>query len=144
MATGPAGARTFVDTEVLVFAHQRRDDQRRHVAAGLLAHLWRQRTGAVSAQVLQEFYFVATERAEPRLSRSLARSLVAAYGAWPTIATDAVLIAGASELAGHHGVEFRDALVIEAARRVGAGRIVTSGMHGRRAVAGVRIENPFE
>jgi predicted nucleic acid-binding protein len=56
---------TFVDTNVLLYAHDR-DAGARHVeAVRIVDELWRRGTGALSTQVLQEFYVNATPQAGP-------------------------------------------------------------------------------
>lgn len=52
----------FVDTNVLVYAHNRRDDRRHPIARDLLIRLTEDGTGAVSIQVLQEWVNVVTRR----------------------------------------------------------------------------------
>lgn len=77
------------------------------------------------------------------MSRSEAREAVALYGAWPVVSIDLALILLASSLEQRHRLSFWDALIVEAARRAGAARVVTEDLqHGRR-FAGVRVENPF-
>ena len=134
---------TFVDTEVLVFAHQRRDDDRSALARALLEGLWSDAGGALSAQVLQEFYFVATARLDPPFAPGEAAALVTAYGQWRVVATDAVLIFEASELERDLEVSFRDALVVAAALRVGATTLVTGGLADGLEVPGLAVDNPF-
>lgn len=51
---------TFVDTNVLVYAHDQSETQRRPVAQAALDDLWRTRAGTLSTHVLSEFYVVAT------------------------------------------------------------------------------------
>ena len=55
----------FVDTNVLVYAHDASETTRQPVAQAVLAELWRSRSGALSTQVLQEFYVVATRKYDP-------------------------------------------------------------------------------
>lgn len=138
-----AGERTFVDTNVLVYAHDRSETLKRPVAQALLNELWTSRTGVLSTQILQEFYVVATRKFDPPLSRRAAREIVALYGAWPLIRVDLPLILTASALEERHWLSFWDALVIEAASRAGATRLVTEDLQGGRTIGGVRIENPF-
>ncbi len=52
----------FVDTNVLVYAHNRRDERRHPVARDLLTRLTEDGTGAFSIQVPQEWVNVATRR----------------------------------------------------------------------------------
>ncbi len=134
---------TFVDTNVLVYAHDRSETQKQPVAQGVLERLWAGRDGVLSTQVLQEFYVVATRKFDPRMTPAAARRIVALYGEWPTVEIDVALILEASRLEERHTLSFWDALIVEAARRSGAGRLLTEDLQGGRTLAGVRIENPF-
>jgi predicted nucleic acid-binding protein len=138
-----AGNLTFVDTNVLVYAHDRSETRKQPLAQALLQELWASRTGALSMQVLQEFYVVATRKFDPPMSRRAAREIVALYAAWPLVQVDLALILVASELEERHKLSFWDALVVEAARRADATRIVTEDLQAGRHIGGVRIENPF-
>jgi predicted nucleic acid-binding protein len=134
---------TFVDTNVLVYAHDTSEARRQPLAEAFLDTLWTSRTGLLSAQVLQEFYVVATRKFDPPMSRRAAREIVALYGTWPVVQVDVALILTASQLEERHKLSFWDALIVEAARVGGAARLATEDLqHGRR-IGGVRIENPF-
>jgi len=134
----------FVDTNVLVYAHDRADAVKQRTAASLLETLWEEGTGALSTQVLQEFYVVATRKLRPALSRREARALVAAYGAWHVVTIEMPLIVAASELEQRHRLSFWDALIIVAARHAGAERLMSEDLQTGRRVAGLKIQNPFE
>ena len=134
---------TFVDTNVLVYAHDASDQRRQPIAAALIDGLWRSRAGVVSTQVLTEFYVVVTRKFDPPLPRREARGLVDAYAAWPVVQVDPTLVIAASALEEQHSLSFWDALIIESARRAGAERLISEDLqHGRR-IAGLAIENPF-
>ncbi|HXX59869.1 MAG TPA: PIN domain-containing protein [Candidatus Sulfotelmatobacter sp.] len=134
---------TFVDTNVLVYAHDRSETTKQSVAQRLLERLWTDRAGTLSTQVLQEFYVVATRRFDPPMSRRAAREIVDLYGTWPLVSIDLPLIVMASRLEERHRLSFWDALIVEAASRAGATRLVTEDLQDRRTIGGVRIENPF-
>jgi predicted nucleic acid-binding protein len=134
---------TFVDTNVLAYAHDRSETGKQPVARVLLDGLWRDRAGALSTQVLQELYVVATRKFDPPMPRGAARELVVLYATWPVVQIDVPLVLAASELEERHRLSFWDALVVEAARRVGATRLMTEDLQPGRDIAGVRIENPF-
>lgn len=138
-----AGVLTFVDTNVLVYAHDQSEGHKQPLAQALLEELWAGRTGVLSTQVLQEFYVVATRKFNPPMSRRAAREIVALYASWPLIQVDLPLILMASELEERHKLSFWDALVVEAARRAGAVRLVSEDLQAGRVIGGVRIENPF-
>jgi predicted nucleic acid-binding protein len=134
---------TFVDTNVLAYAHDRSEPRRQGIAQAMLDALWRDRAGVISTQVLQEFYVVATRKFGPPMPRGRAREVVALYAEWPVVQIDVLLVLAASELEDRHTLSIWDALILEAARRVGATRLLTEGLeHGRR-IGGVSIENPF-
>jgi predicted nucleic acid-binding protein len=134
---------TFVDTEVLVYAHDRSETRKQSIAQVLLDGLWRTRNGVLSTQVLQEFYVVATRKFDPPMRRGAAREIVALYGQWPIVQVDVALVLAASKLEERHGFSFWDALVVEAARRCGATRLLTEDLQAGRRIGGVSIENPF-
>ncbi|MFH0751814.1 MAG: PIN domain-containing protein [Chloroflexota bacterium] len=134
---------TFVDTNVLVYAHDRSEEVKQPIARALLDELWEARTGVLSTQVLQELYAVATRKFDPPMSARAARQIVAVYASWPVMQVDVALILGASELAERNSVSFWDALIVEAARRAGASVLATEDLQGGRRLGGVRIVNPF-
>ena len=138
-----AGQLTFVDTNVLAYAHDRSEPARQSVAQAVLEQLWVDRTGVLSTQVLQELYVVATRKLDPPMRRAAARELVALYGEWPVVQVDVALVVSASELEERHTLSFWDALIVEAARRAGATRLLTEDLQQGRRIGGVSIENPF-
>jgi predicted nucleic acid-binding protein len=109
----------------------------------VLEQLWVDRTGVLSTQVLQELYVVATRKLDPPMRRAAARELAALYGAWPVVQVDVALVVSASELEERHTLSFGDALIVEAARRAGATRLLTEDLQQGRRIGGVSIENPF-
>lgn len=134
---------TFVDTNLLVYAHDLSETDRRPVAQASLDELWRTRAGTLSTQVLSEFYVVATREFDPPMTRRAAREVVGAYSAWPVVQVDAALILAASTLEERHTLSFWDALIIEAAARGGARRLLSEDLQAGRRIRGLTIENPF-
>lgn len=137
------GARSFVDTNVLLYAYDTAETHKHPVARSLLDRLWVERRGTISTQVLQEFYNAATRKLTPPISRAEAREIIDLYSEWPVVLLDPALILAATRLEEEHRLSFWDALVIEAARVAGAQRLLTEDMQHGRVIEGVRIENPF-
>lgn len=86
---------------------------------------------------------MVTRKFDPPMGRAAAREVVALYSEWPTVQVDVPLGLAASGLEERHALSFWDALVVEAARRCGATRLVTEDLQAGRRIGGVRIENPF-
>ena len=135
--------RAFVDTNVLVYAHDLDAGERHAVAARLVAELWETRRAVISTQVLQEFYVNATRKIASPLPRATARQIARAYAAWQTELVGPPEILLASELEEQHQLTFWDALIVAAALKGGAGTILTEDMSAGRSISGVRIDNPF-
>lgn len=135
--------RTFVDTNIIVYALDERQDGRHHAAARVLEELWESREGVVSTQVLQELYVNLTRKLQKPMTRSRARAIVERYAAWPVHQVTPADILSASELEQRHSLAFWDALVVVAAQRSGAERLLSEDMQAGRSFGGVRIENPF-
>lgn len=134
---------TFVDTNILVYAHDASERSRQPVARARLEALWASGTGVLSTQVLQEFYVVATRKFTPQMARREARAIVSLYATWPLVQIDPTLILAASQLEQRLRLSFWDALIIEAARVAGAATLLSEDLqHGRR-IGGMRIEDPF-
>ena len=133
----------LVDTNILVYAYDGSDPAKQVIARAVLDDLWATRLGVLSTQVLQEFYVVATRKFRTPMTRRNAREIVALYATWPFIRVDLPLILTASELEEQHKLSFWDALIIEAATRAGATRLVSEDLQVGRMIGGVRFENPF-
>jgi predicted nucleic acid-binding protein len=72
-------ARTFIDTNVLLYAHDTDAGAKHQIARTILSDLWGERTGVLSVQVLQEFYVNVTRKIASPLSKDLARLVVSTY-----------------------------------------------------------------
>ena len=135
--------RTFVDTNVLIYAHDS-DAKAKHAAAkSVLRELWSERNGVLSPQVLQEFYVNVTKKIPHPLSKESARLVVNTYAIW-CIETTSVEISNAFHIEDESGIGFWDALMVASALKSGASRILSEDMSAGQTIAGVRIENPFE
>jgi predicted nucleic acid-binding protein len=75
-------ADTFVDTHILIYAHDLDAGDRQGRAAALLQGLWEERRGILTTQMLQEFYVNVTVKMPTPISLSAARGLLSTYAAW--------------------------------------------------------------
>jgi len=110
--------------------------------SGILQELWNQRAGALSTQVLQEFYVNATRKIATPLSKKSARAVVDSYVSWCVDTTPAE-ISAAFRIEDEARIGFWDALIVAAALKAGADRILSEDLNAGQTISGVRIENPF-
>jgi predicted nucleic acid-binding protein len=135
--------RIFVDSNVLVYAHDLDAGEKRNIAARVLRDLWASRNGTLSTQVLQEFYVNVTRKIPRPLPRATARRIVGAYGAWQVVGIDPAQIVRASEIEESQRLSFWDALIVVAASKGQAAKILSEDLTDGRRIEGVVIENPF-
>lgn len=133
----------FVDTNILLYAHDRDAGPKRAVAAGLLATLWEEHRGIVSPQVLQEFLVNALRKLKNPLNLAQARDIVRSYGLWVTHDASVAHILRALELMELTGYSFWDSQIIASAEAAGAEILYSEDMQDGRAIAGLIIRNPF-
>ncbi len=134
--------KTFVDTNVLIYAHDVDAKAKHESAKSVLRGLWSERTGVLSMQVLQEFYVNVTRKTPHPISKKSARFVVSTYTTW-CIDTRPTEIATAFRIEDESRIGFWDALIVATAIKSGASRILSEDLNARQTIAGVRIENPF-
>ncbi len=134
-------ARSFFDTNILIYADDKAAPAKRQRALELVAEHRREGTGVVSLQILQEYFVTITRklRVDPRI----ARRKVELLAEFDVAATGVDDILAAIDLHFLHGFSFWDALVVRAAKQSGCSVLLTEDMQETREVDGVRILNPF-
>lgn len=134
--------KTFVDTNVLIYAHDTDAGPKHEIAKAVLKELWRDRTGILSVQVLQEFYVNVTRKITPPLSKDMARLVANSYAIWCSETTPAE-ISLAFRIEDESRIGFWDALIVSSAAKGGAARILSEDLNPGQRIAGIRVENPF-
>jgi predicted nucleic acid-binding protein len=134
--------RTFVDTNVLIYAHDRDAGQKHEAAKKVLRELWSEREGVLSMQVLQEFYVNVTRKIASPLSKATARAIVESYRSW-CAQTTVEEISAAFRIEDEAQLGFWDALVVASASKSGAVRLISEDLNAGQTILGVRVENPF-
>lgn len=134
--------KTFIDSNVLIYAHDIDQRMKRSVAQDILAELFANRSGALSPQVLQEFYVNITRKVAKPLSKKVAREIVDDFSAW-SIETTSVDVAVAFCIEDEAKINFWDALICASALKAGADRVLSEDLNAGQRIAGLLVENPF-
>jgi predicted nucleic acid-binding protein len=135
--------RVFVDTNILVYAYDIDAGEKHAKANAILSSLWRERTGALSTQILQEFYVTVTRKLTKPLSRRTAREILETYTEWAVYAPVPADVIAASRLEESHRLAFWDAMVVVAAQRSDAVVLLSEDLQAGRRIDGLRISNPL-
>lgn len=133
----------FVDTNILLYAHDRSAGEKQVKAAKLLTELWEDHSGVLSPQVLQEFLVNAVRKLQSPLSLVKTRDIVRTYGLWVTRDTKVEDILRATEIMELTSFSFWDSLIIASAEATGCALLYSEDMQHGQQVAGLTICNPF-
>jgi predicted nucleic acid-binding protein len=134
----------FVDTNVLVYAHDETVPDKHIRARELVDGLWDRGAGAISVQVLQEFYVTVTQKIPRPVDKGVAGSLVALLGQWTVHAPGVSDVLAAIEVHRRAKISLWDALIVRSAQELGCTLLWTEDLTGGRMYDGVRVRNPFE
>lgn len=140
-ATSCTIVRPFVDTNVLVYAHDEDEPEKREIAL-----TWLQANAdefVVSAQVLAEFYVTVTRKLPHPLDPAAAADQVEELANGTVVPVDSDLVRSAGRLSRAHQLSLWDAMVIRAALRGGCDVLVTEDLAHEAVLDGIQILNPF-
>ena len=135
--------RVFIDTNVLVYSRDASEPQKQAQAMVWMAHLWKNRVGRLSFQVLQEFFVTVTEKLTPGLDSENARRDVRSLLAWHPIHVDGRVLEGAWFIQDQHKVSWWDALILSAAQVAGCRYLLSEDLQENQELGDLRIVNPF-
>lgn len=133
----------FVDTNILIYAHDADAGVKRERAIQKLRRLWESDMGRLSVQVLQEFYVNATQKLRTPVARSTAREVVSTYGAWIREPTTTDTVLRATDIAEMAQLSFWDALIVASAEQAGAAQLYSEDLNDGQSIAGVKVINPL-
>ncbi len=137
------GDRVFLDTNILVYAHDLDAGNKQNIALGVIRGLWEARSGVLSVQVLQEFYATMTRGLKRPLTPNAVRDIIRDYSSWPVQINDADSVLTASRIEEKYRLSFWDSLIVAAALRTKAEKILTEDLQSGQVIEGILIENPF-
>src|SRR4051812_23370898 len=113
--------RTFIDTNVLVYADDASAGAKRERALAVLAELVGASQAVVSTQVLQEYFVVATRKLG--VPPEVARRKVEVLSRLDVVIVRPELVIAAIDLHRLHSISFWDALIVRAAAAASCARV---------------------
>ena len=134
-------ARSFFDTNILVYADDDDVPAKQRLARDLVYEHRRKRTGVVSLQVLQEYFVTATKKL--KIDARRARRKVELLSEFDVAMPDVADILAAIDLHRLHSFSFWDALILRSAQQSGCRVLLSEDFQGGREIDGIQIVNPF-
>ena len=135
--------RQFIDTNVLVYAHDLSAGAKRVRAKALLDDLWDSGLGCVSVQVLQELYVTVTMKVSPPLGSDRAKTLINLLGAWHVHRPGPQDVADAIDLHRRYQTSFWDAMILQSAAQLGCATVWSEDLNPGQQYQQVQVRNPF-
>ena len=135
--------RQFVDTNILIYAHDSSAGVKHDKAKALLNELWRSGDGYLSIQVLQEFYVNVTRKLAIPLSPELAIEIITDLSAWRVHSPKASDLVDAIGLQTRRQISFWDAMILTSARQLGCQMVWSEDLNAGHNYEGIEVRNPF-
>lgn len=133
----------FVDTNVLLYAYDSSAGERHERARALVTRLAHSRQGAISVQVLQEFYVNAVHKIACPLAPDAAQDRLRAFSRWPVHSPLSGDVIAAAQLAERYQLSFWDALIAHSAQQMHCALLWSEDLNDGERINGVEVRNPF-
>jgi len=132
----------FVDTNILIYAHDPRAGERHERARQLIERLWRTGEGVLSTQILQELCINLRRKVAHPLPLDEVRRLIHDYLSWEIVVNTPESVIEALEIEGRYKISFWDALVLQAAESSGAAVLYSEDLAAGQSYGTIRVVNP--
>ncbi len=133
----------FVDTNILVYAHDRSAGIKHQRAQRLLEQLWNSGQGVLSTQVLQELCVNLRRKVSTPLAVEEVRLLIRDYATWEVVSNTPESILQALDIEARYMTSFWDALILQAAESAGASILYSEDLATAQHYGSIQIVNPL-
>lgn len=133
----------FVDTNILVYAHDRLAGLKHQRAQMLIEGLWESGQGVLSTQVLQELCINLRRKIAKPLPVDEVRQLIRDYSTWEVVTNTPESVLQALDIESRYKTSFWDALIVQAAQASGVAVLYSEDLAGGQKYGGLRVVNPL-
>lgn len=133
----------FVDTNILIYAHDRSTGVKHRRAQLLTEQLWNSGRGVLSTQVLQELCINLRRRAGNPLPMDEVRRLVREYSTWEVVTNTPESVLRALDTEMRYKISFWDALILQAAEDAGTPILYSEDLATGQCYGSVEVVNPL-
>jgi predicted nucleic acid-binding protein len=131
----------FVDTNILIYAHDSSAGKKHHESTQLLTRLFEDGSGALSIQVLAEFYAAATRKLG--MASQEAEDVLADLGGWTIHRPNHADLIHAARLERRYKIAWWDALIVTSAMELGCRALWSEDLGDGQRYGSVTVRNPF-
>jgi predicted nucleic acid-binding protein len=131
----------FVDTNILIYAHDSSAGRKHQRSVELLARLFEEIGGALSVQVLSEFYAAATRKLG--MKSQTAEDVIRDLQGWTTHSPGHADVLQACSLHRRYKIAWWDAMIVNSAIELGCSVLWTEDLSSGQRYGSVTARNPF-
>lgn len=133
----------FVDTNILIYAHDRSQGIKHERARKLIESLWTSGQGVLSTQVLQELCVNLRHKVANPPPMEEIRRLIQDYLSWEIVVNAPDAAIHALEIEVRYKTSFWDALILHAAEQSGAAVLYSEDLATKQRYGSVQVLNPL-
>jgi predicted nucleic acid-binding protein len=133
----------FVDTNILIYAHDPRAGRKHERARQLIERLWRTGEGVLSTQILQELCVNLRRKVARPVPIDEIRRLIQDYLSWEIVVNTPEAVIEALEIETRYRISFWDALVLQAAESSGAAVLYSEDLATGQAYGTIQVVDPL-
>lgn len=133
----------FIDTNVLIYAHDFSAGLKHIHASQLIEKLWENHRGCLSIQVMQEFYTNITRKVSKPLSGDIAAQHIEDLGSWRVHIAAVQDVLGAIKIQKRYQISFWDAMIVRSAAQLNCEIIWSEDLNQGQMYEGIQVVNPF-
>ena len=133
----------FVDTNILIYAHDISAGQKHSRAKELMRDLWQSEEGCLSIQVLQEFYVNVTQKVAKPLPAEAAAQIIADLSVWEVHCPRTEDVLDAIRLQKRYQISFWDAMILASALQLGCHVLWSEDLNPAQVYDQVEVQSPF-
>ncbi len=136
--------RVLLDTNILVYAEDANETEKRPLAQGVMAHLIATEQATITSQILGEYYYTVTRLFPTTLGPQAASARLDRFVELMSVfEMSATVVLEAARGVVRYRMHYYDAQIWAAARLNGIGLVLSEDYQDGQEIEGVRFANPF-
>ncbi len=133
----------FVDTNILLYAHDKSAGLKHERARKLIERLWTDGQGVFSTQVLHELCVNLRRKVARPLPVEEVRRLIQDYLSWEIVVNTPASVLQALEIEARYRISYWDALILQAAESAGAAILYSEDLGAGQRYGPVQVVDPL-
>jgi len=134
----------FIDTNILVYAHDTSAGIKNTIAKNLIMELWEKKTGCLSIQVMQEFYVTVTQKVPTPMDNTTAIEIIRDLQYWNVHEPQVDDVINAIDIQLRYHLSFWDAMILQSALQLGCNLLWSEVLNPGQIYESVKLINPFQ